>query len=98
MKALSNEIDEATKYGRFRQMAALKNKIVELRDFLESTGKVISELVLLELAGCYLVLVPALWGEITATSGLRQKVGLRVSPSELQQMEKEALKATAEAD
>ena len=88
---------EARRYGRFRQMDLFKDSIEQLWKFFESCDDSIKELVLLEIAHNYIVLVPSLWGEISARKGLRQKVYLELARAEIERMENDAIEATKEA-
>lgn len=88
---------EARSYGRFRQMDLLKDSIEQLWDFIESCDDSIKELVLLKIADNYTVLVPSLWGEISARKGLRQKAYLEFAREEIERMENDAIAATKEA-
>lgn len=88
---------EARRYGRFRQMDLLKDSIEQLWNFFESCDDSIKELVLLEIAHNYIVLVPSMWGEIPARKGLHQKVYLELASEEIERMENDAIEATKKA-
>ena len=78
-------------------MDLLKDSIEQLWNFIESCDDSIKELVLLELARNDIVLVPSLWGEISARKGLRQKAYLELAREEIERMENDAIEATKEA-
>ena len=93
----SMKVEEARKYGRFRQMDVLKTSIEQLWDYFESFEESIKGLVLLEIANKYTVLVPSLWSEISARIGLREQANLEITSEDIEAMKSDAEEATEEA-
>jgi hypothetical protein len=88
---------EVRKYGRFRQIDLLKDSITQLWNFIESCDDSIKEFVLLTILQNYIVLVPSLWGEISARIGLRKMASLYLTLEEIKKMEDDAVEASKEA-